>query len=314
MKFARYLFVAIIALAPLSAFSQDSPPAIKWTAAGSVEDGFSVEAPDTFKYVREKALGRFNEGRGEYLSDGLYLYVFVDRPKNARQNEYVQNFVMGNRQVGSVEDFGGQQATKYQFLGPDQYFHTVLISRSETRLYSFHAVSRTAEDPSVSRFIKSIRFGQVEVGPLPADLESPPASPASDLKMDLETVSPGPAAAAGPNRGSASTGPANNISGTGSGTAPGTTRTVSAPLKILSKMKAKYTDYARFYNISGTVLLRVTFMADNSIGEIKTIRSLPFGLTEEAITAARQMKFEAEIVDGQPRNTSRPVSFQFNIY
>jgi hypothetical protein len=85
-------------------------------------------------------------------------------------------------------------------------------------------------------------------------------------------------------------------------------------LKIISKQKAQYTDLARFYNIMGTVNLRVTFMADNTIGAITTIKTLPFGLTDSAIAAARTMRFEAETANGQPQTTTRPVSFMFTIY
>ena len=89
---------------------------------------------------------------------------------------------------------------------------------------------------------------------------------------------------------------------------------VSEPLKILYKQKAQYTDAARQNNVQGTVTLRVTFLASGGIGGITTIKGLPYGLTEQAIAAARAMKFDPEKVNGVARTTSRPVSFSFNIY
>ena len=89
---------------------------------------------------------------------------------------------------------------------------------------------------------------------------------------------------------------------------------VSAPLKILSKKKAQYTEDARMNNVQGTVTLRVAFIASGEIGEISAIKGLPFGLTEAAIEAAKQIRFEPEVVNGEPRTTTRPVSFTFNIY
>lgn len=89
---------------------------------------------------------------------------------------------------------------------------------------------------------------------------------------------------------------------------------VTQPLRITHKQKAQYTDAARTNNVQGTVTLRVTFLASGGIGSITTIRGLPHGLTEQAIAAARAMRFEPEMVNGVPRTTTRPVSFTFNIY
>jgi len=92
-----------------------------------------------------------------------------------------------------------------------------------------------------------------------------------------------------------------------------TSRLVS-PLKIVYKEKARYTAEVRSKGIEGTVTLRVTFLASGGIGSITTIRGLPCGLTENAVEAARKMRFEPERVDGVARTTSRPVTFTFNIY
>lgn len=106
-----------------------------------------------------------------------------------------------------------------------------------------------------------------------------------------------------------------NGDGTGrGGGAPPVAARVTQPLKITYKQKAQYTDAARTNGVQGTVTLRVTFLASGGIGGITTIKGLPHGLTEQAIAAARAMRFEPEMVGGQARTTSRPVSFTFNIY
>lgn len=108
-----------------------------------------------------------------------------------------------------------------------------------------------------------------------------------------------------------------NGDGRGSGTAgapaPPPAR-VTQPLRITYKQKAQYTDAARTNGVQGTVTLRVTFLSSGGIGSITTVKGLPHGLTEQAIAAARNMKFEPEVAGGQPRTTTRPVSFTFNIY
>lgn len=91
-------------------------------------------------------------------------------------------------------------------------------------------------------------------------------------------------------------------------------KSTTSPLKVLSKKKAVFTDEARSNGIQGNVTLRVTFLASGKIGGITTVKGLPYGLTETAIAAAREIKFEPEMVNGIPRTTSRPVTFSFNIY
>lgn len=89
---------------------------------------------------------------------------------------------------------------------------------------------------------------------------------------------------------------------------------VTQPLKILSKPRPGYTDAARQNNVQGTVILRVTFLPSGQIGSISAIKGLPYGLTEQAIAAARQMKFEPAKRDGIAQAVTRQVEYTFSIY
>jgi protein TonB len=89
---------------------------------------------------------------------------------------------------------------------------------------------------------------------------------------------------------------------------------VTQPLKILSKPRPGYTDAARQNNVQGTVILRVTFLPSGQIGSITAIKGLPYGLTEQAIAAARQMKFEPAKRDGIAQAVTRQVEYTFSIY
>ncbi|MEO8649445.1 MAG: TonB family protein [Acidobacteriota bacterium] len=109
-----------------------------------------------------------------------------------------------------------------------------------------------------------------------------------------------------------------NGNGTGDGNdggpPPPSVPKVTSELKILSKQKPSYTDAARQNNVQGTVTLRVTFLGSGQIGSISTISGLPHGLTEQAIAAARNIRFEPKKVNGVPVAVSRPVTFSFSIY
>jgi TonB family protein len=85
-------------------------------------------------------------------------------------------------------------------------------------------------------------------------------------------------------------------------------------IKILSKPRANYTDAARQNQVQGTVTLRVTFMANGSIGSISPVSGLPNGLTEQAIAAARGIRFEPAKVNGVAQTVTKQVQYSFTLY
>lgn len=86
------------------------------------------------------------------------------------------------------------------------------------------------------------------------------------------------------------------------------------PLKILSKQKASYTDSARQAGVQGTITMAVLFGASGRIEHTLLIKRLGYGLDEQALKAARGMRFEPKKKDGTAVSTVRLVSFSFNIY
>jgi TonB family protein len=103
--------------------------------------------------------------------------------------------------------------------------------------------------------------------------------------------------------------------GDGSGGPPPPVRVgVTSPVKIISKPKAMYTDDARTAQVQGVVRLKVTFLASGQIGSITPLNRLPHGLTEQAIAAARQIRFEPAKVNGVPVSKIMTAEYGFNIY
>jgi TonB family protein len=88
----------------------------------------------------------------------------------------------------------------------------------------------------------------------------------------------------------------------------------SAPLRIVSKPKATFTNEARQANFTGTVMLRVTFLANGSIGGVSAIKGAPYGLTEQAIAAAHNIRFEPAKVNGVPQTVTKSVEYSFTLY
>ncbi|REJ78677.1 MAG: energy transducer TonB [Acidobacteria bacterium] len=86
------------------------------------------------------------------------------------------------------------------------------------------------------------------------------------------------------------------------------------PLKISSKPRPGYTSEARHNNVSGKVILKVTFKADGSIGSVTAVKGLPDGLTERAIEAAKKIQFSPPTRKGQPYTVNKTVQYNFTIY
>ena len=85
-------------------------------------------------------------------------------------------------------------------------------------------------------------------------------------------------------------------------------------IKILSKPQPRYTDAARTNNVQGTVTLKVTFSASGQVTGVAPINGLPYGLTEQAIAAARQIRFEPPKRNGVPYSISKSIQYTFSIY
>ena len=89
---------------------------------------------------------------------------------------------------------------------------------------------------------------------------------------------------------------------------------VTAQYKIIAKPKATYTDEARTANVQGSVTLKIVLLASGQVGSITPVSRLPHGLTEQAIAAARQIRFEPKKVNGVPVATTVTFQYAFNIY
>lgn len=102
--------------------------------------------------------------------------------------------------------------------------------------------------------------------------------------------------------------------------APGADQTIYSPqqvttkARILSRSEPQYTEEARRAQVSGTVVLRGVFAADGTVQNMLVLRSLPHGLTEAAVRAARRIKFVPATKDGRPVSQIIQIEYNFNLY
>jgi len=86
------------------------------------------------------------------------------------------------------------------------------------------------------------------------------------------------------------------------------------PLKILKKTPAAYTNNARENLIKGTIRTAVFFSESGRVTHVLILKGLGGGLNENAVNAARQIKFEPATKDGKPFSQIKIVEYTFDIH
>lgn len=86
------------------------------------------------------------------------------------------------------------------------------------------------------------------------------------------------------------------------------------PLKILSSPRASYTEDARKNGTTGTIRMVILFAKDGKTLYPIVLNGLKNGLIEQAMRAARQIKFVPAKKNGEPYSIVRMIEYGFNIY
>jgi protein TonB len=83
--------------------------------------------------------------------------------------------------------------------------------------------------------------------------------------------------------------------------------------KRLKYVRPAYTEAARRKRTQGAVVLDVVIEKDGSVGAVKVLMPLGEGLTDSAIAAVRQWRYEVSEKDGQPIAVMMLVTIQFSL-
>jgi TonB family protein len=89
---------------------------------------------------------------------------------------------------------------------------------------------------------------------------------------------------------------------------------VTSKARVTFKPEPQYTEDARKNQITGTVRLSAIFTSSGQVTSIRATKELPFGLTEKAIAAARQIRFEPAMKDGRAVSMYMTLEYNFNLY
>lgn len=97
----------------------------------------------------------------------------------------------------------------------------------------------------------------------------------------------------------------------GGGNPDGSAKSVDSKPLLLNNPRPNYTEDARNNKIQGVVHVRVLVGTDGLVKQVKVMRGLPDGLTDEAIIAAKRMRFKPAMKNGQPVAYWQRVEIEF---
>ena len=92
-----------------------------------------------------------------------------------------------------------------------------------------------------------------------------------------------------------------------------TVKEVDVKAEITARPEPGYTREARRVGVQGIVALKVLLAGDGKINRIRVVRRLPYGLTENAIFAACEIKFKPAMKDGQPVSQWVEIQYGFRL-
>jgi TonB family protein len=284
----RILFLSCaLLLVSIDALAQSPSPSEWQRYTGSGEE-FSVNLPilpaaDTEdRYIFRLQAKRRERQIGAYADGVAYVIFSYENPK-PRQS--LESFIeeQSRRDSGPApaeRDLKGDGFVGKAFEGDIwvvQYFAT------ERHLYRFGAYGAAPNDPRITRFFSSLQLGK--------------------KREDGKEVSDGPGLPFEPDNSPDGTAPTSY-----------TGKQVDRKARLVMKPEPRYTESARMNKITGTVVLKCIFSSNGMVNNIVTVSGLPYGLTEQAIKAARKIKFVPAMKDGKYVSMWMQLEYNFNLY
>ena len=103
--------------------------------------------------------------------------------------------------------------------------------------------------------------------------------------------------------------------GSGGGTGGGVYRPGSGidPPSLLREVKPDYTEEARRRGVSGEVVMEIVVRRDGSVGDVRVLQGLGYGLDGRAVAAVRQWRFAPARLRGTPVDVAVEVAMEFKL-
>jgi len=300
MKRVLYIFLLIAAIScAIRAQSDFDEP--KWTKFEPEREEFSLDLPNPGVVFLGRNSDQVLNAQYHAVQNKTYFAIFSHDNSDNSALRLIMGLLANDEVVPKDVEIDGIKGKRYDFKGADDYEHSLIAIQAPAHFYIFHVISETRGNPMIETFLDSIKLNRqaAKAAEPPAESGSSPATARDDILKK-------------PGSGYGSSG-GGRMEPEGA-IAPPKYAKVDSAVTILSKPRPGYTDLARRYMVSGTVKLRITFERNGVIGNITTLAKLPFGLTQNAISAARNIKFSPALRRGDPYSVTKVLEFNFTLY
>jgi TonB family protein len=353
-KISRILFFVLLlsSLSGLC-FSQPSAP-LKWEQYSVPEKNVTVSFPKRPVFIPDRSLrcsGQYAEKYGIYSGGAVYVFsvIYKVSPPNectTRKEFSAKNFTARLASSAESEKLPVDKASKRAGLNVVKFRQGIYIIQlyndpKNDRWFELWVVDGDESKPEVNAFLNSLVIEKKTTGINLKENAGEIANKAATPPVEklVEPVKPPPAVVFGPtDRGASGNGVGlgvgnsgsgagsgdgvGGVSGVGSGPGGGPAGTPNSsskpadarPLVIVLKQTPLYTEMAKEKMVNGTVRLKVTFSANGTIGSVTPVNSLGYGLTEQAIAAARKIVFVPAKRNGVPFTVAKVVEYNFNLF
>lgn len=281
------------------AFAEGQDANAKWTALASPKGDLTISMPGNLSVQNESELIRVFAVKG-----GATIDLQVRPNWNPKDNLKYSGREFDDSGTVELRDFKiGKVDGRARVRNAGQYSISIYVAGKA--FYQITAGADGPNNPVLKEFLASIR---VDGQPLMKDAGPPPTDP-----VRINTL-----ATTADVREALNVPDADKISVTYDSAVTLDTLNPGGPYSrmplILRKARATYTDAARQGNVQGDVVLFVQLKADGSVGNVTVRKTLPKGLADNAVQAAKRIKFIPAQRNGQNVDSYVAMTYSFAIY
>ena len=294
----RTLVVASVVYLTATVFAAQQPtpssvsslsPVQQWQRYTVKGEEFSVSLPALPAMTTQKftnlnpRLNRIVRVLGSYGAGVAYAIHAFENPQDQSLEEFIDYIKPRRSRLREWKDatdilvngISGKQIVLSERDVPG----VVQFFRTKNHLYQFEAFGAFVGDPRMQEFFSSVVLGK---------------------KLDGVEVKDG--VGAQPDDSQSQSGPV--IVG----------KDADRKVVVLTKPEPSYTESARQAGTKGVVVLKAVFASTGGIRDIEVLSGLPFGLTEKALAAVKQIRFVPAMKNGQLVSVNLQLEYHFNLY
>jgi TonB family protein len=273
------------------------------------DEEFSVLLPErpamaVWPYSPRPLVVRKERTLGAYADGVVYVIYCYENPGRDRDLTYfLEKFKThhGNGEISFERDLQmpGVEGKQYRLRKGDVP-GAARLYLTKNSVYVVEALGAAEDDPNVNRFFASFKLERNPSGNKVS--EGPGVQAADEEQQSL------PPAEMGSGVSGSSAKKPNSAAAIFRGSE------VTRRPVVVMRPKPHYTEEARKHRLSGTVVLKAIFSASGRVTNVRVVSALEHGLTDQAIAAAKQIRFIPAMKDGRFVSMYSQVEYTFTLY